>query len=48
LFVFDTRDTRFDIINIRNVNNLRKFLLNHIEAGTLVVNDGWRAYGILD
>ena len=28
-------------------NNLRIFLFDHIEAGTLVVTDGCRAYGVL-
>ena len=39
----DTRKSRFDIINIRNSTNLKKLLLNHVEAGTLVITDGWRA-----
>ena len=43
----DTRNTRFDIINNRNANNLRIFLLNHV-SGTLVITDGWWAYGFLD
>ena len=42
----DSRKTRFDIINNKNANNLRIFLLNHVEAGT--VTDGWSAYGFLD
>lgn len=39
---------KFDIINVRNSNNLKKNLLNHVEAGTFVIADGWRAYNFFD
>ena len=40
---------RVDIINTRNVDNLRIFIENHIEPpGTKIVTDGWPNYAFLD
>lgn len=43
-----TKYARFDIINIRNSTNLRKFLLNHVEIATLIITDGRKGYAFLD
>ena len=44
----DTYKKRFDIIPIRNQENLKIFVKNHIEPGTIIVADGWSGYRFLD
>ena len=44
----DSRKLRLDIIPERNSNNIKTFILNHIEAGTKIITDGWQGYSFLD
>ena len=37
-----------DIINVRNEENLKTFITNHITPGTHIVTDGWQSYDFLD
>ena len=44
----DTCKIRIDVINERNALNLKKFTVNHIEAGTTITHDGWPGYSFLN
>ena len=44
----DCRKMRFNIINGRTADNIKKFLLNHVEAGTEIISDGWLGNSFLD
>ena len=44
----ETKELRLDIIKERNSTNLKIFINNHVESGTYIVHDGWRAYSFLD
>ena len=37
----DSRKMRFDVINRRTSENIKTFLLNHVEAGTKIISDDW-------
>lgn len=39
---------RFDIINGRTLDNIKTFLLNHVEAETKIINDRCQGYAFLD
>ena len=39
---------RFDIINGRTSDNIKTFLLNHVEAETKIINDRCQGYAFLD
>ena len=43
----DSRKMRFDVINRRTSENIKTFLLNHVEAGTIIISDGWPGYAFL-
>lgn len=43
-----TKEIRLDVINQRNSANLKIFVINHIEAGSHIIHDGWRGYRFLD
>ena len=44
----DSRKMRFDVINRRISENIKTFLLNHVEVGTKIISDGWQGYAFLD
>ena len=39
---------RFDFVNERTSENLKIFVLNHIEAGTHITHEGWSGYNFLN
>ena len=43
-----SKKLRLDVINIRNEENIRIFITNHIEPGTHIISDGWPSYNFLD
>ena len=43
-----SKKLRLDIINERNEENLKTFIINHIVPGTHIVTDGWPSYDFLD
>ena len=44
----ETKELRLDVIKERNSTNLKIFINNHVEPGTHIVHDSWRAYSFLD
>ena len=40
----ETKKLSLDVIKERNSTNLKILVINHIEPGTHIVHDHWRAY----
>lgn len=43
-----SKKLRIDVINVRNEENIRIFITNHIAPGTHIITDGWPSYNFLD
>ena len=44
----DTKHIRLDVTTVRNTNNLKKFVYNHIEPGINIIHDCCSGYSFLD